>query len=451
MQDIDYHDLHAPPSAASGAAISSRADYEQQQQTQQQQKKGINPEMIAKSLDVPRRVSNPKQYPPHIAKFMSRVRNSSTDADDPTQSLRAQTGEQFFPDSTFPAAGEASNSDDIFTEKAVPHETEQPTGKSESRGNQKYDVPKSVLGRTLSLENASKQSSHPFANIGTRPRSGTAYTTRGQAPATSYSLPRGRYTPLNLQQFATGLGSREMSPPSAHTHTHSDHTAERAGRPIPGAQQSSDYLQNGVHRRNMYPSRPYGSRREAGDDSIPSSPTYFTHNHPHKDEPTPSPESKFLNQSFKEHLSSLQPSKGTNVDSWMNESWSSQKSVPLYKDPRRTLPSKAPNRYPHFYDQTHVSPPPTITPMIPSMGPKQPVRALHPPFIQQRELVSASNPAMNVPRSCVDLLASASSASNSSLPRNPRPRAAQTMPNYPGRPNSAKAATFGDNYYVLDV
>ena len=461
----------------SRAVIPSRGDFELQ-------KTDINPEMIAKSLDAPRKASNPTQYPPHIAKFMSRVRSSSSDGDDLTAQVRDNASTHLTPDSVKSSTVvDSAASDDVFAAQVGSDARLRASIKSELRPkSQAYEVPKSVLGKTLSLEHENKKPCHPFAIAGTKPPSGGPSVGKRQAPAISYSLPRGGH--VMLQQFSVGSNSQEITPSSAHAHTQSDvgagdnHSREDHFQSVSSHAllQSMGYSQNGVSRPNSIRPRGHGRANTASGDSIPNSPTYFTQNHPHKDNPMPSPETQSFNQSFKDHLSSLQPSTGvrsTNIANWMQESsdyWSTNKSVPLFKDRRTVLPSKPPNRSPHFYDKPESS---QLLPHSPPIGPPTPAitgtnqpRQPHPiigrpivhiphstqkplpPHWHQQPIISA--PMFPLGGREPNLLAS--SASNPSLQRNPRAplmSSVQALPNYP-RPHTAKTAAVGE-YYVLDV
>ena len=451
MQDIDYQDLNAPPACTGSKTVPSRAEFDQQQNQQQQKKMGINPEMIAKSLDAPRKASNPNFYPPHIAKFMSRVRHNSTEADDPTQ-VRSNHSVPENTISKLPDTGGASVNDDVFA--TVQQRQTATSRKSGMRPtlNPTYDVPRAALGRTVSLENG-KQMSHPLV-AGSKPRSNT-YTGRGQISAMSYSLPRG-HTSLMMQQFASD-SSRETTPSSPHAQSGLEAGVDHSQR----GQQSSDYTQNDVRRTHSRNPPPHGNR--AGD-SIPSSPTYFTHNHPHRDDTTPSPETKFLNQSFKDHLNSLQPtkgSKGTNIVNWMQQSfnyWNSNKSVPMVKDPRVKISSRPPNRSLHFYEPMDEPQPPigVLTPTVDSnQAPGQPVAMPHHPIVsrlQQSPHLQPRRPrsaAPVAPQSLGSQTRLPLSSSSTSLQRTSSTSLGPIVPSYP-RPTSA-TATDADNYFVLDV
>lgn len=454
MQDIDYDELNAPPPAVSATALPPRADFEPQQQKQQpsrpqQEKRDINPEMLARSLNAPRNpTANPTSYPPHIAKFMSRVRNSSTDADDPTQ-LPSKP--------TVPiATTSAVVNDDVFMGHS--HQQHPGSTKADPRimpDRQHYDVPRHVLGRTVSLENGSKQPNQPSPVSGAMPKSNTLQVGRGYTPATSYSLPRGHYSSSAAHGFY--VRPVESTPSPAHSHAHSDVNPENIWSREGQLQSSSthsfqhttaDHTQNGLFRpHSQPPSVPIKVTRPAagGGESIPNSPTYFTQHHPHRNEATPSPETQFVNQSFREHLTSLQPSRGTkrmNVASWMERSsdyWNSNKSAPFLKDSHTALPTNPrPHQIPHLSPPT----PATSTPIFgPKQGHQQPVRATAtPPF------APPTDPILNR-----QLNPMASSASATVLQRSSYRAmgASQPLPSYP-RPHSAKP-TISDSYYVLDV
>ena len=455
LQDIDYDELNAPPAAVAPTVLPSRVHFERQQQQQQQnqpshaqpEKRDINPEMLARSLDAPRtQASNATSYPPHIAKFMSRVRNSSTDADDPTQP-RDAPNRPTIPSTTMESVA--------MNDTVLSRQQRSASTKADTRippGHQHYDVPRHALSRTISLENANKQLGQPFPIPGVRPRSNTLQAGRG---ATSYSLPRGHYTPSAMQGAPTR--SWETKPSSAHSHTRSDVNPESIWSRDMQMQSvsthsfqrtSAEYTQNGLYRpQSRPPTVPINVNRQTtgGGDSIPNSPTYFTQHHPHKSEATPSPETQFTNRSFKEHLTSLQPSRGTkrtNMANWMQKSsdyWNSNKSAPFLKDTHaalRTNPGIHPHQRPHLSPST----PAMSTPVFGSkQSHQQPVRATAtPPSVapipafqnrQSNNLVSTASATM-LQRSSFGGMG-----------------ASQPLPNY----HSTKPATVGDSYYVLDV
>ena len=452
----------------------------------QTQKKDVHPEMIAKSLDAPRKSAEAASYPPHIAKFMSRVRNSSTDADDPTQGLGDDQGKSTGPDRTGPTTT-ASVNDDVFTTPEPPFQQPPAPGRVEAKqtSDEHYRAPKAALGRAISLENANKQLSRDqplLPNTVARPRSSTVYSgVLSKPPAgTSYSLPRGRYTPPTMHQFSAQFQSRETVPPPVLTHSTDGTDAQGRGGQLQssfqGVQQPSiTHTQNGSIPRAISrpPSIPIRGRASGGD-SIPNSPTYFTQHHPHKDEPTPSPETQFINDSFKLHLTSLHPSKGaksTNISTWMQHSsdyWSSNKSGP-FKGPRGVFTaSNPPSQLPREQiNRSRQTPPiyPTVA-TIPSSARAPAARPVHQPIVGQphslqqllpvhrRDQVPSSTTAYPTASSGGEPSLFASSVSNTSLHayRNTSAplRASQPLPNYP-RPHSARTAPTGGNYYVLDV
>ena len=428
MQDIDYQELDAL--APTGPMKASRADFDLQQTQQQQQKKVINPEMIAKSIDVPRSTTNPNFYPPHIAKFMSRVRSSSIDSNDPTTQAKDFGNHHSVSDN---AKNDGANAVDFGrADNVMPSSQQQAHAslKSDSRPTQLYDVPRAALGKTLSLESANKQLSHPVTT-GSNPRSDVS-TGRVQAPRTSYSLPRG---PSTLQKF-----SSEASHDTAPLSPHSDHGAsvehQRQDRLHKKPRPTSAYTQNGARAQQ---SASYGDR---GADSIPNSPTFFTHNHPHKDDPTPSLETQLINQSFQDHLNSLQSSRsstrGTNVVNWMQQStsyWNSNKSIPIIKG---TTPNV---RHP---PSPKRMPTPTLTSYLP---PRQPVVTKPIAHSHQQQTTSqhkawpTSPQSRALPQPFGSIPLSASCTSLRGQASGPSPQ--QSLPlNLP---------TSTDNYYVLDV
>ena len=457
--------------------MSITSPQQQWEMQKQQQKREVNPEMIAKSLSAARKSPNPTSYPPHIAKFMSRVRNTSTDADDPIGGLLNDNTNS---DSTRPPTASVGTSlnDDVFT-KCETTNQQQSTSGSRHTFDEHNGFTKTPLG---SLENANKQSghSHSVSSTGARPWSNSAYPGGSKVTGTSYSLPRGHYTATTMQHISTQSRSRETTPSSALTPSDlSTGGVEITNREnqlqslTKGVQQSSTINpQNGSTPRGQ--SRPppipiRSNRATAGGDSIPSSPTYFTNNHPHKDEPIPSPKSQFINQSFKEHLTSLQPSKrtrSTNITTWMQQSsnyWNSNKSGP-FKGPRGVATTSSPaNQFPHLFEQSNKAHQTLPNYPIPIQAPGMPPTQGQPHSLQQQPLMHPRNqlnpspsPALVHPGTVgsgePNLLTS--SVSNTSLHsyrnRSAALRASQPLPNYP-RPHSARTATMGDNYYVLDV
>ena len=468
MQDIDYGDLDAPTAATHSNVLSSRPALEQRKPTHtHQQKRGIHPDMLARSLDTPRNPnSNPTSYPAHIAKFMSRVRNSSTDADDPTQPRDVES-KVTIPSTNSPEVA-TNDDDDVFTR--ISRQQRPASTKIDSRhtaSQQLYDIPKYALGRTVSLETTNKQSGQPFPMSTPRERSNTFQVGRGHVPVTSYTLPRGHYMSSTVPEYSGGPRSRETTPSSVHSHTHSDVVAEgnwstvgQLQSPSTHSFQHTSHTQNGVSRpkNSRPPSVPIQANRPArsAEDSIPNSPTYFTKHHPHREKATPSPETQFVNQSFQEHLSSLQPSRGVrrmNVASWMQQSsdyWSSNKSVPFLKDLHTSLPTNPPVHPQQWAFEPRISMASgsittPATPVIGShQGHQQSVRATS---YTQPTAPSVGTSLRPYPGRQPNPLTSSSS---SALLQRGAMGSSQPIPSYT-RPHSAKTPTIGDNYYVLDV
>lgn len=434
MQDIDYQELDALARTGPMKAPRADLDLQQNQQQEQQQKKVINPEMIAKSIDVPRSTTNPNFYPPHIAKFMSRVRSSSIDSNDPTTQAKNFGNHHSVSDNA--KNGGANAVDFERADNVMPPSQQQAHAslKSDLRPTQHYDVPKAALGKTLSLESANKQLSHSVTT-GSNPRSDVS-TGRMQVPKTSYSLPRG---PSTLQRF-----SSESSQDAAPLSPRSDHGAsvehQRQDRlhkkQRPTSAYTQNYTQNGARARQ---SASYGDR---GADSIPNSPTFFTHNHPHKDNPTPSLEAQLINQSFQDHLNSLQSSKsstrGTNVVNWMQQStsyWNSNKSIPIIKGTTANV------RHP---PSPKRMPTPTLSSNLPPRQPAVTKPILHShqqPTTPQHKAWLTSSQSRALPQPFGPIPLSASCTSLRGRASGPSPQ--QSLPlNLP---------TSTDNYYVLDV
>lgn len=476
----------------------------------------IKPDMLAKSLDTSRdnpTVASPSAvavtssstaYPPHIAKFMSRVRNSLTDVDDLMQQSMNQPpspSHQQQDQTQATDSGISSQQRPTISHQRHTTTTTTTTTRAQSLERPHYDIPKTVLGRTVSLENSTKvpiPQAYPTTTTittgpGHRQRSNTFQTNSNfqpggkghmQGTTTSYTLPRGN--------FAVGSNPREVlgappPPPPVHAHTRSDVTAGAADNWSMGGLLQSTSAHSFQHQRYplspSYPPPQNGSPQQnykppsvpitinrqhrgqaamSGVDSIPNSPTYFTYNHPHRDDITPSPETQQINESFRDHLLSLQPSHGTrktNIASWMQHSssyWNTNKSTPFLKDSHLPNPAGYPPRVGNVNPHSSTATPSSSAAPTPVLGPRrhqQPLPSTRPmgqistpphrPIINRHSNFDNSLAASSSTASLKQRAAALGSLGSS-----------QPLPNYPKKPPhspASKTPDLTDSYYVLDV
>ena len=460
-QNIDYQDLQevqgsAPPPPPPSSE--PQQPLQKKKGSPKSQKRDIRPDVFEKSVSLPRTATHPNYYPPEIAKFMTRVRNRSTDSGDPTQGRdKGMTRE----DAQEGLLGSMSKLPDIDggTDRSrpqVPSQQQQLPNRAGVKGapDELYDVPRLALKQDVLFEDSRQRATH-----GPNVKS-SALAELTQLPPKSFSMPRGQYTPTMLQQYGHD-SSRETTPNSPHTQ--SDLGDLSQGDRLQSPQKnprSTNPKHNDTLRSQSFTTRqppPFAVRPNRGHDSIPNSPTYFTHNHPHRDEDTPSPQTQLLNMSFQEHLNSLQPHKppkSVHVMDWMQKSskfWNFDTSFPMVMDPEANTPQKPHARAPHFYEQLNNPPPSVPAPAQtegsgeaqrpPGQPPRQPLQAQRPPF---QHTVMPFAPSGLGPRG--QPFSPRSSASTSSLHKNPPAplEPPKTMPTYP-------TATVGEDYYILDV
>ena len=333
----------------------------QQQQVQVQkenspktQSRNVKPDVIEKTLSLPRTSSNSNYYPPQIAQFMSRVRNRSTDAGDPTQTRNKGTAREEPAETRQHSHTRTEEGKGAANAQPQVYSSEQNANKSNIRTSPEglYDVPRHAIKRDLASADARDRTLH--ARTSNSGRTGGP----GQVAPKSFSMPRGQFTPAMVQQYAHD-SSRETTPNSAHTQSDIGELSQGDGlQSAPKNPRSMNPKHSDVTRTQSLGQRPpFAMRTSHGPDSIPNSPTYFTVNHPHRDEATPSPDTQLINKSFQEHLNSLHPNKppkGVHVMDWMHKSsqfWSYDSSFPMVIDPEANTPQKLQPRVTHFYEQ----------------------------------------------------------------------------------------------------
>lgn len=458
-QNIEYQDpkevqgsMPPPPSSE------QQLPHQKKKGSPKTQRRNTGPEVFDKSVSLPRTATYPNYYPPEIAKFMSRVRNRSTDSGDPTQGRDKGVSREAAQEGMLGSMSKLPDKDDSTDRsrpQVPPHLQHIPNGAG-VRGapDELYDVPRAALKQDAPFEDSRQQATH-----GPNVKS-SALAELTQLPQKSFSMPRGPYTSAMLQQYAHD-SSRETTPNSPHTQ--SDLGDLSQGDRLQSTQKnprSTNPKHNDAMRSQSFTTRqppPFAVRPNRGHDSIPNSPTYFTHNHPHRDEATPSPQTQLLNMSFQEHLNSLQPKKppkSFQVMDWMQKSqkfWSYDTSFPMVMDPEANAPQKPQARPPHFYEQLNNPPPSTQAPAqaassggeqrLPGQPPRQPLQAQRPPL---QPPIMPFVPSGLGPRSQVP--PPRSSSSTTSLHKNPPAplEPPKTMPTYP-------TATVGEDYYILDV
>ena len=171
------------------------------------------------------------------------------------------------------------------------------------------------------------------------PRMATARTGK------SISLPRGQSAGLSYYRHDS---SRESTPLTANSDG------------LPPAMNPRDHYHSDVRRAQTFTAgRAFHHQRYSPsplsheEDSIPNSPTYFTHHHPSWERATPSPNTEALNRSFQEHLNSLEGHKRWRqhrVLDWMQHSSNDWANRPLIKDPEASIPAKPYQRQYHVYE-----------------------------------------------------------------------------------------------------
>ena len=199
-----------------------------------------------------------------------------------------------------------------------------------------------VHHREASLpENGVSSQSYPdfTQSWGSSPRMATARTGK------SISLPRGQSAGLSYYRHDS---SRESTPLTANSDG------------LPPAMNPRDHYHSDVRRAQTFTAgRAYHHQRYSPsplsheEDSIPNSPTYFTHHHPSWERATPSPNTEALNRSFQEHLNSLEGHKKGRqhrVLDWMQHSSNDWANRPMIKDPEASVPAKPYQRQYHVYE-----------------------------------------------------------------------------------------------------
>lgn len=158
----------------------------------------------------------------------------------------------------------------------------------------------------------------------------------------SFSLPRGQGSP-RLNQYRHD-SSRESTPSGSQTQSDHgpayyppEHRSYSYSQHYHGRYEDSD-----VRRARSFnaqpPMHPQRYRHNVEEDSLPSSPTFFTHNPPDREEATPSPNTQAVNVSFQEHLNALDSArKGrkSRVMDWFQRTsdiWSYDSRLPMTKD-----------------------------------------------------------------------------------------------------------------------
>ena len=388
---------------------------------------------------------------------MSRVRNRSTDSGDPTQGRERGPAREVAEDGLLGSMSKLPDREVGTDRPQVPSQQQQLPNRAGFKGapDELYDVPRSAIKRDAPFDDSRHRQQ---ATHGPNVKSSALAELTQLAPK-SFSMPRGQYTPAMLQQYGYD-SSRETTPNSPHTQSdlgdlsQGDRLQSTQKNPRSTNPKHSEALRSQSFTTRQPP--PFAVRTNRGHDSIPNSPTYFTHNHPHRDEATPSPQTQLLNMSFQEHLNSLQPNKppkSVHVMDWMQKSsrfWNFDSSFPMVMDPEANTPQKPQARAPHFYEQLN-NPPPSMPATAQTDGPGEEQRSSgHPPG----QLLQAQRPPLQHPMPFAPLgpgprrqpFSPRSSASTSSLHKNPPAplEPPQTMPTYP-------TATVGEDYYILDV
>ena len=183
-----------------------------------------------------------------------------------------------------------------------------------------------------------------------------------QHPAKSVSLPRGQGSPM-LHRYKRD-SSRESTPSGPHTQSDLTHGPRGPGpsqyQPPRGYNYGHDWEMD-VRRAQSFnmtggapPRKTYPYYRE--EDSLPNSPTFFTHNPPNREEATPSPHTEAVNRSFQEHLNSLdshRKGRKLRVLDWMQRTSdvrSYDSRLPMKMDPQTTAPAQPYIRPEHLYE-----------------------------------------------------------------------------------------------------
>jgi len=121
----------------------------------------------------------------------------------------------------------------------------------------------------------------------------------------SISLPRGQSAGLGYYRHDS---SRESTPSTANTQSDLPHGMTRH----PPVSNPREHGHSDIRRAKTFNAgKPVHhllsptTQHSLDDDSIPNSPTYFTHHYPGRQEATPSPNTEAQNRSFQEHLNAL--------------------------------------------------------------------------------------------------------------------------------------------------
>ena len=190
-----------------------------------------------------------------------------------------------------------------------------------------YPQPQGVgMGRSGSLDNTSNAlhlSQFPPTNSGIPPPAQTrAYIHQANPRSQNYKPQRQQYYAQDVRRTQTFTSGQVSSRPA----------------------QASQF-----HERS--PTSPV--HNADGEDSLPNSPTYFSQYPPNQDRGTPSPNTQATNQSFQEHLNSLEgqlkQGRKMRILDWMQRTEKYDPRYPMFRDPGTHVPSQPYQKQPHVY------------------------------------------------------------------------------------------------------
>ena len=347
-------------------------------------KKVFDPKFFVRALEQererPHAATDTSRYPPNIASFMTRVRNSSMDANSSDTGYSPDVMDQVVEVSE---RKESPRTDKHDATNLVPEPQPPPRVSSLSGSLQRsneyerqppettlvsmptYDTPRNAMGGLSNQQTSNIQThketswpengipSHRYPNLtqswDSSPRVATARAGK------SISLPRGQSAGLSYYRHDS---SRESTPSTANTQSDLPHGVTRH----PPVSNPREHNHSDVRRAKTFnsgkplhhlPSAP--TQHSLDDDSIPNSPTYFTQHYPGRLEATPSPNTEAQNRSFQEHLNALEGHKRgrrSRVLDWMQRTSDAKKyqsSLPMIKDPGVNIPARPYERPSHLY------------------------------------------------------------------------------------------------------
>ena len=369
-----------PPSHAAAASVPSSG-------SGSPKKKVFDPKFFVRALEQererPRAATDTSRYPPKIASFMTRVRNSSTDANssdtgyladvmdqvvevsERKESPRTNKREMTSFVSELQPPPRVNSLSESSSQRQRSDEHEKQPSESTLVSMPTYDTPRNAVASLSNQQTSNiplpKETSWPENGIPSHrhPNLTQSWDSSPRMATTragkSISLPRGQSAGLGYYRHDS---SRESTPSTANTQSDLPHGMTRH----PPVSNPREHGHSDIRRAKTFNAgKPVHhllsptTQHSLDEDSIPNSPTYFTHHYPGRQEATPSPNTEAQNRSFQEHLNALDVQKRgrrSRVLDWMQRTSDARKyqsNVPMIKDPGANIPARPYQRPTHFY------------------------------------------------------------------------------------------------------